>query len=542
MKLTTKIRNMRLRSKVFLTAALATTVIALPLAVNAGFFPGRTTFDYNKYDANNLNCNDPNNIATQNGRCGSMNGPVFNSFVNTPSYGDERYFTDGYRTDQGDPSTADTVKDVTEGSKQVVIRMYVHNNANQDTNASGKGIARNAKVSLELPTQSGSALQAVGAISASNSAPAEVSDTVYLTANRKFHVDYVEGSAKLLRGSSSYALNDSIVSGGALIGDKTMDGNLPGCFDYAALVEVTVNIIPDQNANLQVLKQVKKVGDTTGWHKEVAAKPGDTVQWLLTTKNIGLDQLTNVQVRDILPPNVSLVPGSVQIVNADQNSYAQQDQPLFGNGLGLGVYPSSGGRYVLFKTTTLGNFEGCSIRDRNIAKAMSTETPTEVSDTADVIITKENCNPPKTPTYTCDMLNIVPGSNRTATFTTTATGTNGATVKLYTYSFGDGTPVLVTDKASVTHTYAQDGQYAANVKVTFAVNGQDQTVTSTSCAGSVTFKNNKPVPPTVPPTTTTPTGKGPTQLVNTGPGEVAMLFVATSMVGAFLHRRFLSRV
>lgn len=422
MKLFKKIQSLSNKTKFAIAGILAVGVIGAPLIANAGFFPSRPVFDYNKYDANNQNCDDPNNPAANGGRCGSMNGPVFNSFINTPSYGDERYFTDGYRTDRGKASTADTITDVTDGSKQLVIRMYVHNNANQDTNASGKGMAHNAKVKLELPTNSGSSLQAVGAISASNAS--EVSDTVYMTANRAFKVQYVPGSAKLLRGSSSYALSDSIVSSGAPIGYQSMNGELPGCFGYAALVEVTVNIIPEQSNELQLVKQVKNVGDTSGWHKEVTSKPGQEEQWMLTTKNVGLDQLTDVSVRDILPPHVALVPGSVKIVNADQQSYAQADAPLFGNGLNLGTYPSGGGRYVMFKTRALDDFPGCSVRVRNIAKAKSAQNPNEISDYADVVIVKETCNPGPTPVtpvtgagaQPTSLVNTGPGETAAAVF------------------------------------------------------------------------------------------------------------------------------
>ncbi len=626
MKLHNPFRKFSKRGKVVATSLVLAAIVGLPVAVHAGFFPGRATFDYNKFDANNLNCDDPNNIAAQGGRCGSMNGPVFNSFINTPSYGDERQFTDGRRTDQPASATSDTIANVTDGSKQVLIRMYVHNNANQNTNASGKGIAHNAKVSLELPTNSGSALQAVGAISASNATPGEVTDTVFMTAGRAFHVKYVAGSAKLLRGTSSFALSDSIVSGGAPIGDQVMDGNLPGCFDFAALVEVKVDIIPEASTNLQLVKQVANVGDNTGYHKEVTSKPGQEEQWLLTTKNIGLDPLTNVQVRDILPPHLAFVPGSVKLVNVDQTSFPQADAPLFGNGVGLGTYPSGAGRYVVFKTKALDDFTGCSVRVRNIAKAKSTQTPTEVQDTADVVIQKENCNvqppaftcdaldvtkisrtsfkftghatatnatitgyvfsvngaqaqdsasnvftfnqetpgdytvslivktdkgntaptpvctkkvtvekQPNNPVFKCEMLTAVKGDNRTVTFTTTATADGGATITVYHYTFGDGTPELVTDKATVTHQYAKDGQFAAKVRVQVAVNGETQFADSANCATAVTFTT----PPNTPPVT--PVSTTPTTLVNTGPGSIAAIFAVVTTLGAIAHRWYLGR-
>jgi len=425
MKIFNKIQSLSKKTKFVIAGVLAVGVIGAPLIANAGFFPTRDVYNYDKFNENNQNCDDPKNPATDHGRCGSMNGPVFNSFINTPSYGDERYFTDGYRNDRGKASTADTITDVTEGDKKVVIRMYVHNNANQFTNASGKGVAHNAKVKLQLPTKSGSALQAVGAVSASNAS--EVSDTVYMTANRAFKVQYVPGSAKLLRGDNSYALNDSIVTSGAPIGNTSMNGELPGCFNYAALVEVTVNIIPEKSEELQLVKQVKNVGDTTGWKKEVASKPGQESQWVLTTKNVGLDQLTDVSVRDILPPHVALVPGSVKITNADSQSYPQEDSPLFGNGLNLGTYPSGGGRYVLFKTRALDDFAGCSVRVRNIAKAKSAQNTTEISDYADVVITKENCNPGPNPNPTPTTPITGPGAGVSGTPTSLVNTGPGAT-------------------------------------------------------------------------------------------------------------------
>ncbi|MEI8338843.1 MAG: hypothetical protein WCF91_02855 [bacterium] len=425
MKIFNKIQSLSKKTKFVIAGVLAVGVIGAPLIANAGFFPTRDVYNYDKFNEKNQNCDDTKNPATDHGRCGSMNGPVFNSFINTPSYGDERYFTDGYRNDRGKASTADTITDVTEGDKKVVIRMYVHNNANQFTNASGKGVAHNAKVKLQLPTKSGSALQAVGAVSASNAS--EVSDTVYMTANRAFKVQYVPGSAKLLRGDNSYALNDSIVTSGAPIGNTSMNGELPGCFNYAALVEVTVNIIPEKSEELQLVKQVKNVGDTTGWKKEVASKPGQESQWMLTTKNVGLDQLTDVSVRDILPPHVALVPGSVKITNADSQSYPQEDSPLFGNGLNLGTYPSGGGRYVLFKTRALDDFAGCSVRVRNIAKAKSAQNTTEISDYADVVITKENCNPGPNPNPTPTTPITGPGAGVSGTPTSLVNTGPGAT-------------------------------------------------------------------------------------------------------------------
>ncbi|TXI80457.1 MAG: DUF11 domain-containing protein [Crocinitomicaceae bacterium] len=393
MKIINKIRGFSTKTKASMVVALLAVGVIVPIAVNAEFYPARAVYDYNKYDGND-DCNDPNNIATQNGRCGSMNGPVFNSFINTPSYGDERAFFDGRRSDMPASTNADQINDVTNGSKEVVLRTYVHNNANQTTNASGKGVATGANVRIALPTATEQVLRARSYISANNATTVE--DTADMLGSRKFSVSYVPGSAKLLRGTASYGLSDSIVTTGAPIGYNSMDGNLPGCFEYAALVEIRVKVNVQTAPDLQLTKEVRKNTSTgtTDWGEETSVKPGEKVQWLLGTKNIGDVTLDQVKARDVLPPHLTVVPGSVKVYNGNDES-TQNDVPLFGGGLILGTYPVGGIKYITFETIAKDDFEGCSVRLRNLAYANSQQTPTEDTNDAVVNITKDDCNPPE---------------------------------------------------------------------------------------------------------------------------------------------------
>lgn len=397
MKVSHKFQSLSKKTKLFV-AALTIGIVTIPIAAQAGFFPGRPAFDWNKYSGNN-NCTDPANPARNQGRCGSMNGPVFNSFVNVPNIGDERAFLDGFRSDQTAPGThKDVVTDVTKGSKEVVMRLYVHNNANEGTNASGLGVARNTKVRIELPTNEGNALRAVGSITADNATPKEVVDTVDMTSTEKFKVEYVTGSAKLFNNGSflnGTKISDSIVAGGAPIGYSGLDGNLPGCFEFVSTVEIKVRIVPKTNPNLGFTKQVRKStgsGQTGGWVSEVTAKPGEQVDWLLNTKNTGLAAMTDVITRDVLPPHVQLVPGSVKFTNAKGNQVLQ-DGPLFSGGFNAGRYDPNDNTLITFKTKLLDDFATCEVRVRNVAHAKSKEMPTEVTDDADVVIKKDNCKP-----------------------------------------------------------------------------------------------------------------------------------------------------
>lgn len=554
MKILTYIKNkMARRNKLAILVSTLAIAVAVPLVSQAGFFPGRPTFDYNNYQQGNDNCADPNNPARNHGRCGSLDGPVFNSFVNTPFFGDEREFLDGFRSDQTGPGThADPVTSVTDGAKEVTFRLYIHNNANEGDNcidahkrsdgtctqidkADGKGVARNTRVKIELPssTLQSDALRAVGRISADNAAPSEVSDTVDMTSTRPFTVDYVPGSAKIFNNgpfAGGRALPDSVVTTGTPVGYDALDGYFPGCFDFIATVEIKVKVTPVPTPNISVEKQVRQVG-TTDWKSEVAAKPGDHVQWLVNTKNIGEADLNDVVTRDVLPPHVQLDPGTVKLTDAN-GTRDLADGPLFAGGFNEGTYKPTENTLISFKTTVLGDFDDCQTRVRNVAHAKSTQTPNEVTGQADVIITKENCKPTN-PVYSCDLLTAKIGENRTVTYTTNATASNGATISMYSYDFGDGTS-MNTDKATTSHTYAKDGQYLTRVTVQFSVNGKNQTASGDKCAAVVNFTST---PPSTPPSTP---GK-PTTLVNTGPGEVAGLFGIATALGAIGYRWMLAR-
>lgn len=542
-KLFSKIR--KTPKKLLLAIISVLVLVGVPGAVHlvrAEFYPNRTPFDYNKP------CN-PND-GDKYDRCGSLTGPVFNSFINTPSYGDERAFVDARRSDQtASGSFKNVLPNVTEGSKEVVIRMYVHNNANQSTNASGLGVARNTKVRVALPTAEGDTLRARGYISADNASPKLVEDTVDLLGNEKFKVAYVPGSATL-HNNTAFAngvkLSDSIVTSGAPIGDDALDGNLPGCFEYEAIVQIRVKIVVPEKPDLDFEKEVRKQG-SEDWKKEIRVKPGEKIEWLLSTA-VTKGTQNNIVVRDQGVPNNDLVSGSVKWIDSLQGTVGQDDEPLFSSGINFGNYAAPGNFYVMFTTTANGDFEGCEARVRNLGFVKSDQMPQEKEDYADVIITKENCKP-KEPKYSCDLLTATKINNLQYRFAVDYTAENGATLKSYSYDFGDGTDSLMTDQNPVEHTYAEPGDYVAKVTLTFDVNGEEKVVSSEDCMTVIKTDKpdeNCPIPgkehlpkdsplckeePEVP-------GQpgGPTVLPDTGVGDIIGVFIATTIAGAVAYQ------
>lgn len=518
----------KIPAKLAIFLAIAFLGLGVAHIAKAEFYPDRPTFDYNKAPVNGTTCTTADKDARN--RCGSMTGPVFNSFVNTPSYGDERAFLDARRSDQtAEGSYKNELANVTEGSREVVLRTYIHNNGNQDLNASGVSVAKNAKVRIALPTAESQALRARSYISADNAALVE--DTVDLVGGQNFRVEYIPGSAKLYNYGpfkNGTAISDSVVTTGAPIGYDAMNGNLPGCFDYAATVQIRVRIIVKQTPKLTVNKEVRKAGEKE-WKKEVSAKPGEKVEWLITAQNTGPTVQNNMIVRDVPAPNNTLVSGSVRWIDVNQNA-AQTDKPLFDGGINVGNYGSNGGFYMMYASTVDGNFKECEARVRNQAFVRSDQV-TEIGDTADVIITRENCNPPKNPIYTCDGLTQEKIGDRSFRYKVSYTAQNGATLKFISYNFGDGSQNFMTDKTTVEHTYAKDGTFVTRATLTFSVNGQDKVVEAGKCAVPVTLTSTPPVTPEVP-------GK---ELPNTGAGDILGLFGATSLIGAVLHRLYVAR-
>lgn len=480
-----KLRNLinkvtrTVRSKAFVAAAVVTAVAGLGFgAVQAEFYPDRQPFDYN------VPCN-PNDANIYD-RCGSLTGPVFNSFVNTPSYGDERAFVDARRSDQTASGSYKNVLDsVNEGSQEVVIRAYVHNNANQSLNESGKGIAKGTTVRFDLPEAEGNVLRARGYIDANNAALVE--DTVDFRGTTDFRVEYIPGSAIMYNNGpfkSGVKLADTIVTGGAPIGYDKLNGDLPGCFDYEAVVQIRVKIIPvvNEDADLEFDKLVRMKG-TKEWKEVVAAKPGDKVEWLLDGRVSGEGEMDGIVVRDVAAPNTSLVPGSVTFINS-QETTTWADGPLFDGGYELrDTYSNGGGFYVLFESTVSGDFEGCEARVRNQAFIRSNQHPNEIKDTADVIITKENCEEVEEPVVVCESLtapryNLAPGEK--TTFTVKATAKN-TTITGYAFAVNDEV-VQMNESNTYEFTAGEEGVYYIAAAVLYE---DDGVVTGINCVKTV---------------------------------------------------------
>lgn len=194
--------------------------------------PERRTFDWN-------------NPADRSG----ADQPEFNSFVNTPTYGDERNFVRASRGDAFDPGAI--FRDPLQGiidTKSIVVRVFVENAAKDSLNTGpGVGIARGATVRVAWDPAAASGSSILAYLKADN-AP-EVYDGVNIEdSQRSFSLRYRLGSARLFnpRHQEGFPLSDDIVGRGTPIGVDIPDGVLPAGYQYSAYVTLVFDVIPLQ--------------------------------------------------------------------------------------------------------------------------------------------------------------------------------------------------------------------------------------------------------------------------------------------------------
>jgi len=320
---------------------------------------------------------------------------TFNSITNNPNIGDERNFV-GIRETGSANVWYDDVN--VQPGKEYLVRMYVHNNAADNLNL----VAKDVTAKFNLPTETGKSLQVNGFLSASNASPLEVYDHATFTSNENFNLDYIEGSLKYENnafGAAGTALPESIfTSTGALLGYDELNGEIPGCFQYAGYVSFKVKpqFAPSDN-DFTVKKEVRKDGDST-FVDSVASKPGDKLDYRIIYTNTGNTASNSVVLKDKLPEGISYVPGTVKILNAANpaTAFVENGDNLFSTGINIGNYTAGSNAIVIFDAVVDNNvsLEKCGVNAlRNIASAQPDgEQPKE--DDADVTVTKE-CEPGK---------------------------------------------------------------------------------------------------------------------------------------------------
>jgi uncharacterized repeat protein (TIGR01451 family) len=467
---------------------------------------------------------------------------TFNSITNNPNEGDERAFfevKDATHTGKGGFLGK---ADVTDG-QTLLLRVYVHNNAADNLNGKnfdGPGVAKNTKVRVHLPTAIQNKMSANAYISADNAKPKVVASTIDLTGKNSanFGLEYVKGSAVAYTNAvpKGIKLSDSIVgSNGARIGYKQADGIVPGCFKYDAIVTLKVKV---KMPRYKIDKTVRHEGQTSNdWKESIKAKPGKNVEWRIGFENTGKTELKQVLIADQVPTGLTVVPNSIKLFNGNYpQGHTFPNSAIQKNGrdvhVNIGNYNPGIRAVVTFKTKIADEKALKCGTNRLVNRAFATPKGFgSVNDVANVVIERE-CKEekPELKKPVCDLLELKKLGGRKVEATVKYT-VNDAKFKSVTFDFGDGSNPLLTDKTTVEHTYAGDGEYTISAKVHLTLDGKDIVVDGEQCTAKVKFETpEKPEKP-----------KKPEQLPVTGAGSIAGIFAATSAAGAIAHRIVLGR-
>ncbi|MBC7869138.1 DUF11 domain-containing protein [Candidatus Saccharibacteria bacterium] len=270
---------------------------------------------------------------------------TFNSITNNPNIGDERNFV-GIRESGTTNQWSDDMT-VVKG-KAYTVRMYVHNNAASSLNL----VAENVTAKFNLPTTTSKSIQVNGFLSASNATPTEVYDHAIFSSTENFNLAYTSGSLKFENnsfGAAGTTLPESIfTSAGAKLGYDKLDGRIPGCFQFSGYVTFQVKPQFAAVSKFTMSKMVSKKGDNK-WVETYAAKPGETVDYLIQYKNVGEAQQDDVTFRDTLPAGVTYINGSTTFGNSKTPAGTKaSDNITNGTGINVGSYAPGANAWSIF--------------------------------------------------------------------------------------------------------------------------------------------------------------------------------------------------
>lgn len=505
-----KLRSLPARYTALIAVIVA--AIAVPMALYAWGPSDRPTFTWEK----------PATYVT------------FNSMTNNPKQGDERDFVKIRNVTDNHKFAAHT--DLVAG-KEYEVFVYYHNNASttyNDAVHNYAGIARGAFMRVEMPDaiKAGQTGRLNAFVGANNARPAQVWDEVTArnTTGGDINLRYTPGSARI---TSNGKVNgqtidlNALAGKGAALGYDALDGNLPGCEQFAGYV--TYRFVVDQ-PNFEVQKQVRLAGNGS-YTEQVTANVGDEVEFRIKYKNIGTIQQKSVSISDQLPSGLSYIPGSTFVSNKSTGNKWQQitTDAVVANGIDVGGYLPGGAAYVKLKAKVVA--DGLQCGANTLTNTASATTANGVKkDTASVVVTKDcppapqpkditvcrlsdkqvitikenqfdstkhsknldDCKEAPKPVYTCDALTIVKIARDEFQFEAAQSSSNGAVYKSTTFKVFDANGKEVYNSANGNFKGFAAGSYTVRAFVTFTVNGKDETVSSQGCEKQFTIDQPEP--------------------------------------------------
>lgn len=286
------------------------------------------------------------------------NTVTFNSISNNPFLGDERNFV-RIRKAHSNECEADEV--VLEPNTEYEVTIYYHNNAMEEMNASGNGIARNTLIRARFPSyiNAGEIGVLVGFIKASNSIPNEVWDSCYLHAEDDYYIRFVSNSAYIYNSDEIGTSNGIRLSGDRLLGTGVLLGyydNMWGMIPAGARFGGYIKFkIIAEKCQFAVISEVSKDGKS--WEKIIDAKENDVLEFRIRLINFGGLELTGVTAHDNLSHSLCYINGSCFASSTRHPNESKSPDSINGLGLGLGAIISKEEVYIHYKARVVDPYQ-----------------------------------------------------------------------------------------------------------------------------------------------------------------------------------------
>jgi len=318
---------------------------------------------------------------------------TFNSISNS-KIGDEKNFV-GAKLASSNGSVWNANEITVKDGETYTIRLYVHNNSPKGYEA----VAKDVKAQISLPTMVGKEQTVIGYLTSSNATPARYWDEVKMVSSDDFYLEYVAGSAKYTNAKiGTVALSNDVIIGGVNLGYDSLNGEIPGCFEFDGVVTIDVKVHKSVTSKLAKTVRIKDSGAKFG--EVVDAKIGDLVEFQIEYVNLLGDTVENVMIRDVLPTNMEYVANSTYLYNSNyQNGVLLKDNTVTTTGINIGSYKANGNAYIRFTAKVVDKSLACG-SNQLVNWASATVNSKVTKDDASVMVIDNGADCKEKPTTT----------------------------------------------------------------------------------------------------------------------------------------------
>jgi len=318
---------------------------------------------------------------------------TFNSISNS-KIGDEKNFV-GAKLASSNGSVWNANEITVKDGETYTIRLYVHNNSPKGYEA----VAKDVKAQISLPTMVGKEQTVIGYLTSSNATPARYWDEVKMVSSDDFYLEYVAGSAKYTNAKiGTVALSNDVIIGGVNLGYDSLNGEIPGCFEFDGVVTIDVKVHKSVTSKLAKTVRIKDSGAKFG--EVVDAEIGDLVEFQIEYVNLLGDTVENVMIRDVLPTNMEYVANSTYLYNSNyQNGVLLKDNTVTTTGINIGSYKANGNAYIRFTAKVVDKSLACG-SNQLVNWASATVNSKVTKDDASVMVIDNGADCKEKPTTT----------------------------------------------------------------------------------------------------------------------------------------------